>query len=101
MSWCMECDDEHHTYTYDTMIKLRRKYKLTLDDWWSMYAAQEYHCACCERKYNTDGTALCVDHNHTTGKIRGLLCDQCNTAIGMVQDNTNILKNMINYLGEK
>lgn len=39
-----------------------------------------------------------IDHCHTTGKIRGLLCDDCNTALGKFQDNTTLLKKAIEYL---
>ncbi len=41
---------------------------------------------------------LCIDHCHTTGKVRGLLCDMCNKMLGHVNDNVNTLENAINYL---
>lgn len=41
-----------------------------------------------------------VDHCHSTGKIRKLLCNNCNLALGNAKDNIEILKNMINYLEE-
>ena len=42
--------------------------------------------------------ALYVDHNHTTGKIRGLLCNNCNSAIGLFKENTTVLQKAIEYL---
>lgn len=41
---------------------------------------------------------LCIDHSHTTGNIRGLLCKPCNTTLGLVQDNPEILESLIRYL---
>jgi len=46
----------------------------------------------------TKGRMLSVDHDHVTGKLRGLLCSKCNTSLGMINDNIQILKNMIVYL---
>lgn len=43
---------------------------------------------------------LCVEHNHTTGRIRGLLCNNCNRGVGLLKDNLNILKRAIIYLQE-
>lgn len=39
-----------------------------------------------------------VDHDHETGEIRGILCEYCNRALGMVKDDVAVLENMINYL---
>lgn len=44
---------------------------------------------------------FCIDHNHQTGEIRGLLCSPCNRAIGQLQDNPNILRKAANYLEGK
>lgn len=41
---------------------------------------------------------LCVDHNHDTGEIRGLLCNKCNVAIALLGENTDVLHNAIRYL---
>jgi hypothetical protein len=43
---------------------------------------------------------LHVDHNHMTGKVRGLLCHHCNVGIGHFEDNIVLLSNAITYLGE-
>lgn len=52
---------------------------------------------CCEICGATE-TRLCIDHCHETGKIRGLLCETCNTAIGKLKDDVQILKNAVKYL---
>ena len=43
---------------------------------------------------------LVVDHDHTTGKVRGVLCRECNAALGFIKDDVRTLSNMINYLKE-
>jgi hypothetical protein len=60
---------------------------------------QEQHnkCAICS-KTEPGNKRLSVDHNHITGEIRGLLCNNCNRAIGLLQDNVNIIKNAVSYL---
>ncbi len=42
--------------------------------------------------------SLAVDHNHHTGKVRGLLCRRCNVSLGLLRDSTEILNNMITYM---
>jgi hypothetical protein len=44
------------------------------------------------------GKHLCLDHDHATGKFRGILCFHCNTVLGKVKDSTETLQNMISYL---
>jgi hypothetical protein len=67
-----------------------------------MLLKQNDCCAICKR-HKSEVTVkrknhLCVDHNHSTGKIRGLLCDKCNRGIGLLCDDIDILKNAIEYL---
>lgn len=62
-----------------------------------MCAKQKNVCCICKQKCNTRKT-LSVDHDHKTGKIRGLLCVKCNTALGMLNDNIGTFENAINYL---
>jgi Recombination endonuclease VII len=54
-------------------------------------------CAIC-KGVNKDGRSLALDHDHQTGKKRGLLCGRCNLTLGRVEDDTEILWNMIQYL---
>lgn len=82
---------------------LKREYGITLDDYNKMLQEQNGLCAICgerETIKNKNGTLseLCVDHDHITGKIRGLLCRECNGALGKFNDNIEILKSAIKYL---
>lgn len=69
------------------------KYGLSEDDFQELLAAQDGKCAGC-------GTTekLCVDHDHETRKVRGLLCRKCNATLGFVNDDPKVLQNLIRYL---
>lgn len=72
----------------------RRKYGITLDIYDSMRLNQDNKCAICNRLCND----LHVDHDHSTLKIRGLICHNCNVVLGLVYDDISILKAAIAYL---
>ena len=74
-----------------------QKYGLTPEDYAAMLANQCGVCAICEKVCKT-GRGLAVDHNHTTGVVRGLLCANCNRGIGMMQDDPTIVAKAHAYL---
>ena len=80
---------------------LKSEYGITLDDYNKMFADQAGCCAICNTHASHLTKPLCVDHCHTTGKVRGLLCGECNLAIGKLKDNVQNLKNAIKYLGDE
>ena len=78
-----------------------RKYGLTLADYDAMLEKQSGMCAICKTSQpggRGKHRAFVVDHCHTSGRVRGLLCSMCNTAIGLLSDSTANLKSAINYL---
>ena len=77
---------------------LKRNYGMTLVDYQTMLSNQDSRCLGCSRHESDLKRRLFVDHDHKTGKVRGLLCDACNKALGDVGDNTEILGNLIKYL---
>lgn len=77
---------------------LKSMYNITLDDYNKMFEDQNGCCKICEKHQSELNKPLFVDHCHTTGKVRGLLCSKCNLGIGYADDSVNILKNMIKYL---
>lgn len=76
---------------------LSGKYGLTPADWEVMLNAQGGVCACC-RKTNSNGRPLYVDHCHTTGQVRALLCHTCNSMLGMSDDSSDLLRAGAAYL---
>lgn len=71
-----------------------------------MLIKQNYCCAIClkpEKSLNNKKTKICrlaVDHCHKTGKIRQLLCANCNKTLGLIKEDTDVLKKMIDYIGK-
>lgn len=78
---------------------LMKNYNLTLEDYDSLLEAQDYKCAICRYEAGKRGRPLlAVDHCHDTGKVRGLLCDPCNRAIGMLLHDPVVIQNALNYI---
>lgn len=109
-SWCKECTNERTQKRYQDNPQQKRKhhlkskYKLTLENYILMLKSQNGVCKICGQsettKYKNRIKQLCVDHKHLTGKIRGLLCDNCNRMLGYAKDNIETLKQAIKYLEE-
>ncbi len=79
--------------------KLRRKYNLTWEEYQNKLISQGNVCKICGSNDPKRGTKyFCVDHNHITNQIRGLLCQDCNDAIGRFNEDILILNNVIYYL---
>lgn len=76
---------------------LKKSFGITLEQYDEMVENQDGVCAICGN-INTKGHRLCVDHNHETGKIRALLCDNCNHLLGNAKENIIVLRSAINYL---
>jgi hypothetical protein len=79
--------------------KIFAKYKITMAEYEAMSRKQFGKCAICfaltkDVRYGV----LCVDHCHKTGKVRGLLCVECNTGLGRFEDKLQILSNAMDYL---
>lgn len=81
--------------------RLKMIYGITLGDWEKMFDAQEGRCVICGKHQNELSKGLVIDHDHITGKVRGLLCHLCNIGIGSLQDDPALLKNAISYLESK
>jgi len=80
---------------------LPTKYGITAERFAEMLLAQGGKCACCEVRFVVEGaktTRACVDHNHATGEVRGLLCGRCNLAAGNVMDSSLRAEQLAAYL---
>ena len=103
-SACKECDKarvkaRHQANPERTRNNdLKRNYGITLQEHQEMYKNQNGVCAICKGEGDGKWKKLCVDHDHKTGKVRQLLCRNCNMVLGQVGDNANLLEEMIKYL---
>lgn len=77
---------------------IRSKYGLSLHDYNTMLSAQDGKCAICGSDGASLKDGLCVDHCHTSGKVRGLLCAPCNKGLGFFNDTILRLLNAAEYL---
>lgn len=112
---CKKCElnlsidsfNKTHSGKYTNSICLKcynlKKYDINYKEYLKILRKQNGLCAICKKpeKIITKGEKVCllaVDHNHETGKVRGLLCYKCNISIGHLEENITILKNAIKYL---
>jgi len=77
------------------IYSLNKSYGLTLEDVQHRKVQQNFRCAICKHEKN-----LCVDHDHKSGRNRGMLCKSCNFGIGYFHDNVDNLIHAIEYLKE-
>jgi len=77
--------------------RLKHYYGLTLEEYDQILETQNGVCKICG-SINLDGRRLYIDHDHKTGKIRGLLCHKCNSMLGYVNDDINVLLKAVSYL---
>jgi hypothetical protein len=115
-SWCKDCERLANKSRYipkpkkgvvkkdnklpEKIRQLKIRYNLSYEEYLGMYNKQNGKCLICEKE-KVLGTkkGLYVDHCHTTGKVRGLLCSACNTTIGHIENNhSSLLKNIESYL---
>jgi hypothetical protein len=76
--------------------RIKCDYGLTLEQYEEMWIAQGGKCAICGK--DSPSRLLCVDHDHETGKVRGLLCVHCNHLLGNARDKIQVLASAIQYL---
>jgi len=90
--------------SYNIKGRLKRDFGLEIEVYNALVEKQGNLCAVCNKpeevRQNGHIKSLAVDHNHTTGKIRGLLCNNCNRTLGLLGDSQDILKKMIDYLAK-
>lgn len=111
---CKPCDKEakrkwlkdkpEHYRNYQRRNNLKTKYGITMEDYYDILEKQGGVCGICGAESNCYDTThhivdnFAVDHCHTTGKVRGLLCNQCNRGLGMLGDTSEALEKAYKYL---
>lgn len=85
---------------YQKSKYLKRNYGIYIDEYNEMLVSQNFSCLICQKHISNFKNGLSVDHDHISGKIRGLLCFKCNSALGLLFDNRESLIRAIEYLDE-
>jgi len=91
---CIECGKKRSN-TYHASYYRYKKYGITKEEFENIEQNQLGKCSICKKSILASGH---IDHCHKTGKVRGILCGNCNKALGLLNDNVNFLKNAIKYL---
>ena len=101
-SQCRSCDQQYRDENRDAVrdYHYRNRYGITYEEYKVKLEQQNYSCEICgsEHTENERMKTLVVDHCHTTGKVRGLLCHSCNVALGAAKEKEEILMSCISYL---
>jgi len=97
MGYSNDCARFHSDRCYE--LKLLREYGLTGEDYAAIREEQDWRCAICRQEFGSERP--CVDHDHETGKVRGLLCRSCNRGIGFLRDSSWLCFNAYSYLTRK
>ena len=80
------------------LIKTRHRYNVELEVIMDLLDKQSGCCAICSADFGS--TIYHIDHDHTTLRVRGLLCSNCNTGIGLLQEDISILNKSIDYINK-
>ena len=112
---CRKCDIERrnverqhpNSHIAKREARMKKKYGLEYGEYEKLWEESRGLCKLCgisltrpERSKGQVLSAACVDHCHTSGKIRGLICNGCNKGLGLFKDNIDLLQKAINYLKE-
>lgn len=97
--YCRDCTKEKHKQWHkeNPSFALLRNYGITLEEKLAMITKQSNCCAICKEKFGAMKHTH-VDHCHTTGKIRGILCNHCNRGLGSFKDSPKLLQRAIHYV---
>ncbi len=105
---CFECQERGPVYNLPDELDvttleakgkyLKKTYDISLKDYEELYVLQFGLCAICHKPAPTEKPFFVVDHDHETGMVRGLLCNSCNVALGLLKDDMNTLRSAVVYL---
>lgn len=111
---CKSCRNDYNLKLYHTNPKqkdnhrkaawkhqIKKNYSMSPEDYYELLENQEGKCKICRIHIDDiEKHVLYIDHCHTTGKVRGLLCQQCNSGLGMFKDRIDLLVKAIRYLDD-
>ena len=99
VGYCKPCHQQYHKDRpqYRQKWHLKSNYGISTTEKEQLLVLQNNCCSICKNSFSSS-KATHIDHCHTTKKVRGILCSNCNTMLGLSKDNQEILKNAIKYL---
>lgn len=97
-SWCLRCQASRPKSKKSNRQATLSQFDLTEDQFDALKLAQGGGCAICFKVVEASGRHLSVDHDHVTGKVRGILCRACNVGIGHMLDQPHLLRRAADYL---
>jgi hypothetical protein len=108
-SYCRVCATQarykspkyENTLEQERAIQMKYRYGLTKETFDSFWQTQNGKCGICTKALTKELRGYAVDHNHETGNVRGLLCNPCNTALGLFKDSPTVMQNAYQYLINK
>ena len=86
----------HKNFEHCRMVRYTRQYKMSKEQYWELRKLE--NCQCCGNHKSKFKKGLFIDHDHNTGKVRGLICCHCNSVAGFAMDNKDRLKLVDKYL---
>ena len=95
---CKFCANLNRNKNYYKAHRLKIKYNLSQEEYDLKLKEQNYSCAICDIHKDDYSKEFSVDHCHKTGKVRSLLCTQCNSGIGFFRENITVMKKAIQYI---
>jgi hypothetical protein len=102
--YCKPCYASRTKHSYDSekqrVYLLKKKYGITPEKYNEMLIEQDHKCYICSKHEDELDRALAVDHCHKTGKVRGLLCGNCNRFLGQIDDSVEIAERLLDYLNK-
>jgi hypothetical protein len=84
-------------YPIDHLKSRLRRYAMKEDEFVYLIESQENKCAICQISLDITGR-ICIDHDYETGKVRSILCNKCNSGLGMFNDIPDLLRKAANYI---
>lgn len=103
-TYCKDCcltrTKNNYNYEKQRAYLLKKKYGISCEKYDEMLHEQDYKCYICQKHEDKLDRSLAVDHCHTTGKVRGLLCGNCNRFLGQINDDLDTAKRLVKYLAK-
>lgn len=94
--WALKNKEKRKLIARKSHLKI--KYNMSLEDERKLINNQNNRCAICNNGIIVELNKFHIDHCHNSGKVRGILCNYCNTGLGMFQDSQEYLKSAVKYL---